>query len=354
MQKPNGKLTESSEEKAQVLNEFFGSVFTDETDSNYPNCKFDVDNPLNNVIITDEAVHKVLSSLKVNKSPGPDLIHPRLLKELAKELASPLKKLFHKTMNVGKIPDKWKMAEVRPIHKKGSRASPNNYRPVSLTSVVCKVFECFIRDALYNHLITNNLLSADQFGFCQGRSCVTQLLATLNDWFLNLDNGTPTDAIYLDFSKAFDSVPHGRLVHKLEAYGVQGKVLNWVRDFLSNRSQFVSINDCKSNTIPVTSGVPQGSVLGPTLFIYYINDLPLETDRKVRVFADDSKIYSGVSSPEDRDKLQKGIDALVRWSKKWLMKFNSDKCKVPHIGKNDPRYKYTMPDGEVVKEMSTT
>ena len=185
-----------------------------------------MDNPLNNVIITDEAVHKVLSSLKVNKSPGPDLIHPRLLRELAKELASPLKKLFHKTMNVGKIPDKWKMAEVRPIHKKGSRASPNNYRPVSLTSVVCKVFECFIRDALYNHLITNNLLSADQFGFCQGRSCVTQLLATLNDWFLNLDNGTPTDAIYLDFSKAFDSVPHGRLVHKLEAYGVQGKVLN--------------------------------------------------------------------------------------------------------------------------------
>ena len=354
LQKNNGELTTSSEEKAQVLNEFFGSVFTDEADSDYPECKFEVESPLNDLSITEEQMCKVLTSLKVSKSPGPDLIHPRLLRELAQELSYPLKKLFNKTTSEGKIPAKWKIAEVRPIHKKGSRTSPNNYRPVSLTSVVCKVFECFVRDALYNHLITNNLLSDDQFGFCQGRSCVTQLLATLNDWMLNLDNGIPTDAIYLDFSKAFDSVPHGRLVHKLEAYGVKGKVLNWVADFLSDRSQFVSINECKSSTIPVTSGVPQGSVLGPTLFIYYINDLPLETDRKVRVFADDSKLYSGVSTPEDRDKLQTGIDALVRWSKKWLMKFNSDKCKVLHIGKNNHRFKYTMTDGDVVKELSTT
>lgn len=119
---------------------FFGSVFTIEADSNYPDCNFEVENPLLDIEITEEAVYKVLCSLKVGKSPGPDLIHPRLLRELGRELSYPFMKLFNKTMYEGKIPTKWKIAEVRPIHKKGSRASPNNYRPVSLTSVVCKIF----------------------------------------------------------------------------------------------------------------------------------------------------------------------------------------------------------------------
>ena len=328
--KPNGELTENSQEKAQVLNEFFGSVFTNEADSNFPDCDFEVEHLLNELTVSEDQMFKVLNGLNPSKSPGPDLIHPRVLKELAPQLAHPLTMLFTKTLKQGKIPRKWKVAEVRPIFKKGNKASPNNYRPVSLTSIVCKVFECFVRDALYNHLISNNLLSKDQFGFCQGRSCVTQLLATIHDWMLNLDNKIPTDAVYLDFSKAFDSVPHGRLVHKLKAYGIRGKVLDWVEDFLLHRSQFVSINGSQSDMIHVSSGVPQGSVLGPTLFIYYINDLPSETDRKVRIFADDSKIYSGVSTKEDSIKLQEGIDALVEWSKKWMMKFNADKCKVPN------------------------
>ena len=171
---------------------------------------------------------------------------------------------------------------------------------------------------------------------------------------LNMDNNIPTDAVYLDFSKAFDSVPHGRLTHKLEACGIKGNAHRWVKDFLSNRSQFVAINDCKSTPIPVASGVPQGSVLGPTLFIHYINDLPPNTDCTVKVFADYSKIYSGVNTPDDREKLQQGIDALVHWSKKWLMNFNSDKCKGLHIGKNNPHYTYTMTNREEVKELGTT
>ena len=352
--KPNGELTENSQEKAQVLNEFFGSVFTNEADSEFPDCDFEVENLLTELTVSEDQMFKVLSGLNPSKSPGPDLIHPRVLKELAPQLAHPLTMLFTKTIKHGKIPRKWKVAEVRPIFKKGNKASPNNYRPVSLTSIVCKVFECFVRDALYNHLISNNLLSKDQFGFCQGRSCVTQLLATIHDWMLNLDNKIPTDAVYLDFSKAFDSVPHGRLVHKLKAYGIRGKVLDWVEDFLLHRSQFVSINGSQSDMIHVSSGVPQGSVLGPTLFIYYINDLPSETDRKVRIFADDSKIYSGVSTKEDSIKLQEGIDALVEWSKKWMMKFNADKCKVLHLGRNNPQYTYTMKDGNVTKELDTT
>ena len=354
LKKKGGGYTEGDQQKACELNSFFGSVFTQESDGELPQCDYSIDQTLTEVEITEEQIKKVLSSLNPGKSPGPDCIHPKVLKELAHELSSPLKLLFDKTMSCGKIPSKWKVAEVRPIFKKGDKTSPDNYRPVSLTSVICKVFEKFIRDAMYDHLTKNNILSPDQFGFCSGRSCVTQLLVTANDWLLSLDNKTPVDAVYLDFSKAFDSVPHQRLIHKLNSYGVQGNVLKWVSDFLSNRTQYVAINGEQSMTIPVSSGVPQGSVLGPTLFIYYINDLPNATDQLVRLFADDSKAYAEIKTEEDQVKLQKGIDDLVNWSNEWLMHFNSKKCKILHLGSNNPKYVYTMKDGNEVRELEET
>ena len=192
-------------------------------------------------------MHQALKSLNVSKSPGPDEIHPRILKELSYELSKPLTMLFNKSIHDGKIPDKWKIAEVRPIFKKGSKNQAGNYRPVSLTSVVCKVFEGFIRDAMYTHFITNKLLSNKLFGFCQGRSCVTQLLVTLHDWMTFLDSNIPVDCMYLDFRKAFDAVPHRRLLHKIKGYGVGGNVLNWVSDFLSNRTQYVALDGISSD-----------------------------------------------------------------------------------------------------------
>ena len=197
----------------------------------------------------------------------------------------------------------------------------------------------------------NDILSKDQFGFCAGRSCVTQLLVTLNDWMFSLDNHVPVDAAYLDFSKAFDSVPHKRLLHKLSSYGIKGNVLSWITDFLDQRTQFVTINDKQSESIPVSSGVPQGSVLGPTLFIYYINDLPDSTDQIVRLFADDSKVYSEINSQEDVDKLQKGINDMVQWSEKWLMRFNSKKCKILHLGKNNKKHVYHMKEGNETRQL---
>ena len=349
-----GGTTEGDQQKADELNTFFGSVFTEENDQNFPECTSSTDKKLSHVEVSVDEVCKVLKGLKPGKSPGPDGIQPRVLKELAEPLSLPLKLLFDATLAQGKIPQKWKSAEVRPIFKKGDKSSADNYRPVSLTSVVCKVFEKFIRDAMYQHLTDNNILSPDQFGFCSGRSCVTQLLVTANDWLFSLDNKTPVDAIYLDFSKAFDSVPHQRLIHKLNSYGIQGNLLKWVSDFLSDRSQYVTINDKQSDTIPVTSGVPQGSVLGPTLFVYYINDLPNSTDQLVRLFADDSKIYAEIKTEEDYINLQKGIDDLVDWSNKWLMNFNSKKCKVLHLGKNNPHYAYTMRDGDKVSKLDET
>ena len=304
------------------------------------------ENNLNEISVSEQQIKNALESLKVGKSPGPDGVHPRVLKELAVQLAQPLKLLFDKTMLDGKLPSKWKEAEVSPIFKKGDKHLPGNYRPVSLTSVICKVFEGFVRNSLFNHLVENDLLSDSQFGFCKGRSCVTQLLVTLNEWLDCIDRKIPVDAAYLDFRKAFDSVPHERLLTKLKGYGITDKVYNWIRDFLSNRTQYVKINGKTSQSINVSSGVPQGSVLGPTLFIYFINDLPLVANGcPIKIFADDTKAYIPISSYEDKLILQGCIDALVEWSNTWLLKFNSDKCKLLHLGKNNPNLTYSINEG---------
>ena len=171
-------------------------------------------------------------------------------------------------MSEGKLPSAWKIAEVKPIFKKGDKSNPGNYRPVSLTPIVCRIFESFVRDALYDHLVSTKLLSSKQFGFCKGRSTVTQLLVSIYNWMKSMDNKKAVDAIYLDFSKAFDTVPHKRLIHKLKMYGIHDNVLSWITDFLSNRSHYVTVNNSSSDSVPVTSGVPQGSVLGSVLFIY--------------------------------------------------------------------------------------
>ena len=299
-------------------------------------------------------MEKALNSLKIFKSPGPDGIHPRLLKECAKELALPFKLLFDKTIENGHIPSKWKEAEVRPIFKKGAKTTPGNYRPVSLTSIVCKVFESFIRKSLFDHFVKNDLLSEEQYGFCGGRSCTTQLLNTLYDWFTYLDENIPVDVVYLDFRKAFDTVPHERLMSKLFGYGVKGKIYNWIKDFLKDRTQYVNINENKSDNVPVTSGVPQGSVLGHTLFIYYINDLPSVASSIAKMFADDTKAYRPIYSIEDNLKVQKTINDMVEWSKIWLISFNGTKCKVLHVGKNNPRFKYTIEHDGNITELKIT
>ena len=322
--------------------------------SNIPvfNSKSDVLIDKINVSVKD--MEDALRTLNVNKSSGPDGLHPRVLKELATVLSYPLKLLFDKTIAQGKLPSQWKVAEVRPIFKKGNKTSPGNYRPVSLTPIICKIFEKFIKDSIFKHLTVNNLLSDDQYGFCGGRSCTTQLLNTINDWFSYLDKNIPVDAVYLDFRKAFDTVPHERLLNKLHGYGVRGQLLDWIRDFLKDRSQYVTINDKSSSKIPVTSGVPQGSVLGPTLFIYFINDLPSLISIFIKIFADDTKAYLPILSNADRIILQKTIDDMVHWSKIWQLHFNGSKCKVLHLGKNNPCYKYTIEDDNVIKDLEVT
>ena len=288
-----------------------------------------------------------LNQLKVDKAAGPDKLQPRLLKELKDSLTKPLKLLFDKSIACGKIPSSWKVAEVKPIFKKGNKQSAENYRPISLTSVVCKLFEGFIRDSLTKHLIDNKLLSDSQYGFTAGRSCVTQLLSTINDWFLKLEEGNSVDAVYLDLQKAFDTVPHARLISKLKCYGIGGSLLSWISDFLTQRTQYVKIgNDC-SGYSDVTSGVPQGSVLGPTLFIFYINDMPDVLNCLVKIFADDTKIYQVVNDKSDAASMQTNINKLTEWANTWQIKFNSGKCKVMHLGHQNNQYEYFMEENKL-------
>ena len=206
----------------------------------------------------------------------------------------------------------------------------------------------------------NNILSDKQHGFRQGRSCLTNLLETLDSWTKILSNEDMIDVAYLDFRKAFDLVSHQHLLHKMSNYGIRGQTLNWIKAFLFQRTQRVVVRGAVSKPFDVTSGVPQGSVLGPVLFLIFINDLPLEVISPLSLFADDSKIFTTIAKGDNTNQvnsipgceaLQRDLDITKKWADKWKMEFNVDKCKIMHLGKLNPRHTYTM---EGVELMVTT
>ena len=259
-----------------------------------------------------------------------------MLKVHAEEIKEPLFLIIQSSLESGTVPEEWKRGNISAIFKKGDRTDPGNYRPVSLTSIICKIQEKIIREHLLNHMQINNLISNKQYGFLPGRSTTLQLLKVLDEWTEILDKGDQIDAVYMDFMKAFDKVPHNRLMQKIHDYKFNDKVIRWIESFLTNRTQKVKINGSSSESHPVTSGIPQGSVLGPILFVIYINDMPLEVKNQIYLFADDTKIYTRVKSSSDQTNLQKDLDSLQSWSDTWLLKFHPHKCKAVSISKTDP------------------
>ena len=351
MQKENGEIADKDNEICDTLGEYFSSVFTQVHTGHLPDMDDMFGSEIGNITITQEDIQKRLEKLNVNKSCGPDNIHPFVLHETANATSIPLKQIFSKSLDMGECPTDWRSANVTPIHKKGDRTVPGNYRPVSLTSQVCKVLESIVREHLLEHLKRNNILSDKQHGFRQGRSCLTNLLETLDNWTRILDDDHGIDVAYLDFRKAFDLVSHKHLLHKMSKYGITRQALKWIEAFLNQRTQRVVVRGAMSKPFDVTSGVPQGSVLGPILFLIFINDLPLEVISPLSLFADDSKIFTSILKEGDvnsnnvnigRAALQRDLDITKEWANKWKMEFNVDKCKIMHLGRLNPKQTYTM------------
>ena len=328
LMKSNGTDTADDEEKAQEFSRYFASVFLDEPDGHWelPESRFPEMNQ--EIIFSRTTVLNELNNIDGTKSPGPDGLHPRILHEMSDIIALPLSMIFQASYQEGRLPPDWKIANIVAIHKKGNKKFVNNYRPVSLTSVCCKIMERIIRRQIMNHLKNEDILSKQQYGFVSGRSTLLQLLRVLDKWTESLDTGKEVDVVFLDFQKAFDSVPHNRLLDKLAHYGIKGTALEWISSFLIGRSQQVKIHNATSQREVVRSGVPQGSVLGPALFVIFINSLPdvVTPSTQIFLFADDAKMFRQITNQEDQDRLQIDLDNLHRWTTKSLLRFNSDKC----------------------------
>ena len=350
LRKEDGTTATTAADKAETLNKFFASVFTLENLQTMPEAPmYNVETVLRTIDITTEIVKEKLDGLNPNKSPGHDKWHPYFLRELSEVLSEPLAILFDKSLKEG-AHESWRKAIVTAIFKKGKKTDPGNYRPVSLTSVISKILESIIRDAIVSHLMKNGLITDDQHGFVPKRDCITQLLVCIEDWTRRLEESKAFDVIYTDFAKAFDSVPHERLFLKLEAIGVSGDVLKWIKSFLRGRTQCVNVDGIRSTWRDVLSGIPQGSVLGPILFVIFINDMPSHVKHNMcKLFADDCKLYGDVKQGEINT-VQMDLDNFEEWSKIWQQPFNAKKCKVLHMGSNNPCHSYRL-NGHVLEEI---
>ena len=326
----NNSVSEKPVDKANMLQDQFSSVFTND-DGKLPYFAKRTDRTLENFDISENMVVKALKNLPSKVSYGPDGIPPLLLKMTRSSIAKPLCRIFNDSLSTGSIPDQWREAKIVPIYKKkGENSDPSNYRPVSLTVAASKVFERIIKDEMMQFLRTNNLITSKQHGFLSRRSTLTNVLRTLNSWFKARSHHKIVHCVYIDFAKAFDTVSHPKLIHKLSMYGFAGNLLTWIKAFLTDRTQYVMVENCKSRTCPVFSGVPQGTVLGPLLFMMYVNDLvDCVQTADISLYADDAKIFDFLpSNVRQSYLLQEDLRRVHEWSNTWQLSVAIQKCSV--------------------------
>ena len=345
---------------ADILQNQFKSVFSDPGNVNLaaaefvqPHMSFQ-DSVLQ---FSEEDIQQAIDTIKSDAAAGPDGIPTLLLKACKATIARPIYLLWSKSFVEGIVPSYYKSSFICPLYKKGSRALASNYRPVSLTSHIIKIFERVLRKQIVHHLESNNLLCSQQHGFRSGHSCLTQLLHHFDDILQNFLDGTDTDCIYLDYAKAFDKVDHTLLIKKMSRYGIHPKIIQWVESFLTGRTQEVVVDGHLSFAALIISGVPQGTVLGPILFLIFINDITLCISNSViRCFADDTRIMRAIATCEDMSTLQQDLDIVVEWSARNNMSLHEDKFEymshsanrrnlLDHLPFTSESYQYSTSNG---------
>ena len=325
----DGTIYSEDFDKANILNDFFckQTMLNDENVS-LPELPLFDGVVLSNIVVTCDEVESVLKALPIGKATGPDGINNCILRELAHELSPPLCSLFNQSLILGIVPDIWKEAHVCPIPKGGDRTAVSNYRPISLLSNINKVLERIVFKHLYNHFLENDILTPLQSGFIPGDSTVNQLLFLYNAFCKALDAGKEVRVIFCDISKAFDRVWHAGLIHKLRAAGISGNLLDWFTNYLFKRRQRVVLPGVESLWTFIKAGVPQGSILGPLLFLLFINDIVNEIHANIQLFADDTSLYLIVEHPDVTAQLLNiDLETIAKWAKLWLVTFNPSKSE---------------------------
>ena len=350
----NNTFLTDDKDKATAFNNFFLSHSNINTNTAHLPPTNNVDEKLISVSVTEQEVYDLINSLDTSKATGPDGIGPKLLREAGYTIVPSLTKLFNLCLDCAQFPSMWKLANVLPLYKKGDASDVGNYRPVSLLSCTSKLLERVVFKNLFNYIRDNNILTPHQSGFQSGDSTTHQLSYLYHVFCKALDSKKDVRIVFCDISKAFDRVWHDGLLYKLSKIGVGGKLLQFLKHYLSERQQCVVVQGQTSEPGNVKAGVPQGSVLGPLLFLVYINDLTNDIVSNIKLFADDTSLYIEVDDPkQSADILNQDLRTLKNWADQWLVTFSAPKTKLLTCSFKNVKHPNIVFDNLVLSESSS-